>query len=612
MLMDSSATGNPNRRPATQMSGGLATTKQEPTSTIAPARNASLESLRRNELPLLPKDVAELEKLIAILRGNPPNSRTTQDAYQRIVEKGWYLELAASLEEFRVQFCVAGSEKDSEPSERTAVREDETAKERRPAASSSQKRFNATVTARSGKQNEHHDAVAVRLADSNPESQGHSDTVQGSRQLPLPSWREFEHVEAILAKVRRIKKALRAPTHEVENGSSKKSTFSPDVVEIAQAFYRENRDVAKVPKWKILKKARDLISARALALAKQANKGLKGAVAPRSRSSLATTDPLMGKASSASRNPRMESEGSQCREAARSERQPDHASRQSEAVVAIPGAAIPLPDALEDFTRDIKRLIQDQHSRFVGDAIAIGEAFVAAAQKYGQKLRELAHKAELDYTTVTQYVKVAERFGPGGESWARAQLLPPSVDSVMRLARLKPDEFEDAVKKGKVHPGMGRKEVKNLLTEYRPASAKTPQKGEDQSVENRTVAANLEATPKAPAVAQQSAKFSDTLAQSPNVLASSETVDENTANEHAEVTASAARAETPSANQQYKCPPNQQKIHRTVERLWLHTEAAARKLRKDEEGLFYAQFIDFAQRRIKERMGAFCSERAIK
>ena len=163
-----------------------------------------------------------------------------------------------------------------------------------------------------------------------------------------------------------------------------------------------------------------------------------------------------------------------------------HEAQESELVQPIP-----LPDDLEDFTRDIKRRVQGQHSRFLCDTIAIGQAFLAASEKYGQPLKGLADKAGLDYTTVTQYVKVAECFGAEEKSWVRAQL-PPSVDSIMRLSRLKPEQLEDAIKKGKVHPDMGRKAVKDLLTKYRPAnSIAAPEKGTMQRGDN-SVDANLE------------------------------------------------------------------------------------------------------------------------
>lgn len=147
-------------------------------------------------------------------------------------------------------------------------------------------------------------------------------------------------------------------------------------------------------------------------------------------------------------------------------------------------ASVPivLPDKLEDFSTEIRRRVQSQCRQFLADTIAVGEAFTAATEKYECDLHELATKVGLDYTTVTQYVKVAECFGPSRMSWARAQL-PGSVDSLMRLSRLKPEHLEDAVKQGKVRPDMGRKAVKALLLEYRPSTKKSlPRSGNKNAV----------------------------------------------------------------------------------------------------------------------------------
>ena len=143
------------------------------------------------------------------------------------------------------------------------------------------------------------------------------------------------------------------------------------------------------------------------------------------------------------------------------------------AVEVIPaGAAIDLPESVEAFSDQIRARVQSQCHRFVEDCIAIGEAFLTAEHKYGKSLSELAEKAKLTYNTICQYVKVAKRFGPADNSWARAQL-PASADSLARLSRLEPAQFKDAINKGKIKPDMGRKEVKSVLHEYRPATPKS-------------------------------------------------------------------------------------------------------------------------------------------
>jgi hypothetical protein len=133
--------------------------------------------------------------------------------------------------------------------------------------------------------------------------------------------------------------------------------------------------------------------------------------------------------------------------------------------------AIVLPDKLEDWVLQIKEEVGNQCSEFLERSIQIGRQFLAAQDKYHLPLKGLATKADLAYNTVTQYVKMASWFQSTNKSWAPAQL-PASVDSIVRLSRLKPDQLEDAFEKGKITRNMGREAVMALLREYRPASLK--------------------------------------------------------------------------------------------------------------------------------------------
>jgi hypothetical protein len=100
----------------------------------------------------------------------------------------------------------------------------------------------------------------------------------------------------------------------------------------------------------------------------------------------------------------------------------------------------------------------------------IGERFDAAQRKYNLNLKALAVKTQLSYGTVSQYVRFYKWRMSIGNVWAPAQL-PDSVDSQMRLTRLEPDQFKDAINNGRITRNMGRKEVLLLVRQYRRITA---------------------------------------------------------------------------------------------------------------------------------------------
>lgn len=162
-------------------------------------------------------------------------------------------------------------------------------------------------------------------------------------------------------------------------------------------------------------------------------------------------------------------------QAARGEAQlglaPEQAAPVEVEVVRV-SRAIVLPESFEDFTVQIKLYVHGHHQKFLEGIIAIGATIVGAMEKYGQELKDIAARSDLSYNMLTQYVKIAQFYAPYLQSWARAQL-PASVDSLVRLSRLTPEQLEDAINQGKVKDDMGRQEVKALLREYRPATLRS-------------------------------------------------------------------------------------------------------------------------------------------
>lgn len=258
-------------------------------------------------------------------------------------------------------------------------------------------------------------------------------------------------------------------TQEFRNRSGETVLFSKAAVQVAEALLQDGKDAKKASKRQIAQAAAKLIADDRLCQMKP--------VAPKQTDPPPVTNKSK-EVEASIKNSDASLEGSEAlsKETKLTESQPEQESAPPVDVeVMPPSTAIVLPDTLEAFTAQMKVRVQNQHHQFVADAIGIGEAFLAATEKYGEGLKELAAKADLAYNTVTQYVKIAKCFGPSKASWAPAQL-PASVDSLVRLSRLEPHELEDAVKQGKVKSGMGRTDVKALLREYRPAKPKAPQK----------------------------------------------------------------------------------------------------------------------------------------
>ena len=137
-----------------------------------------------------------------------------------------------------------------------------------------------------------------------------------------------------------------------------------------------------------------------------------------------------------------------------------------------PNLELELPEKIEDWICRIGAKIRDQCHQFVATNIDIGLQFLAAQCKYQRTLKALALETGLKYGMVAQYVKFAEWRQSIGNSWAPAQL-PDSVDSQMRLSRLEPDQFRDALATGLIRPDMKRKEVIALLRQNRPPRPNT-------------------------------------------------------------------------------------------------------------------------------------------
>jgi hypothetical protein len=335
----------------------------------------------------------------------------------------------------------------------------------------------------------------------------------------------YERVQRILENDLVLKKLLGPRNCPVETRLQTKVFFSEQTIRITQAIHSEGLDAHQLPKDKILLRA-----ARALnflpasdgnALAPRLAPAVQTNTAPASKTPDGTASPVLPKRrgrprkvitealkipppkpertgkrgrprtkpevpAAAKTSPRAKRDGGKndapppakpiSANSAPEESPMPESELPPEKRVAVEVTAsrtpITLPDTVEDFTTQIRQRVQNQLRQALEDTVAIGEAFLAAVQKYGQNLNDLAARAELSYNTVTQYVKVAKRFGTSSKSWARAQL-PPSADSLVRLARLEPGQLEDAVRKGKVKPDMGRKEVKSVLREYRPVNQKT-------------------------------------------------------------------------------------------------------------------------------------------
>jgi hypothetical protein len=294
-------------------------------------------------------------------------------------------------------------------------------------------------------------------------------------QNRMPTSMRFEHVQSILEADPALKGLLGPRNCPVDGCHQNKSHFSKATIEVAQFIHAEGVDAIQVPKNKILQLAAWTLnfngdfgaSAPVPPLAKTANskpahQEKPARVAKKNRARTVakpeTTPDPSAKPPAPEKAPLAESE-------LLPEKQPLAVA----VITARP--AIALPDTLEAFTVQIKRRVETQYRQFVEDTIAIGGEFLAAVQKYGKNLKELAAMADLAHNTVAMYVKVAKRFGPSCKLWARAHL-PPSADSLVRLARLEPRQLEDAVKKGKVTPDMGRMEVKAVLREYRLVNKK--------------------------------------------------------------------------------------------------------------------------------------------
>jgi ParB-like chromosome segregation protein Spo0J len=75
----------------------------------------------------------------------------------------------------------------------------------------------------------------------------------------LPSWRQFQRVQTILDDDPALRLCLSARTHEVEKKTGEMLRFSPEAVQVAQAFFEGDKDAAKVPKRDILALAQRLL-----------------------------------------------------------------------------------------------------------------------------------------------------------------------------------------------------------------------------------------------------------------------------------------------------------------------------------------------------------------
>ncbi len=281
---------------------------------------------------------------------------------------------------------------------------------------------------------------------------------------------ECVRVEMVLKNNRDLACYTSPKTESLQDHVGSFRTYSLAVVEIVQALHKEGKSGAKVPQAEIWEIARKVIQAGRLSrgtcepVAALPDPALpaKGGVPP---VTVDAKDGAIAPGTLVGHKIRRDltNKGDQT-----FPRQTGQASAQRVRLeVVTTNAAIVLPDTLEEFTTLIKRRVQSYCERVVSDVIRIGEAFLAAAQKYGQGLKELAAMSALSYNMISQYAKLAKRFGAANRSWARAQL-PASVDSLVRLSRLEPAQLEDAIKTGKVSPTMGRAGVKALLREYRP------------------------------------------------------------------------------------------------------------------------------------------------
>jgi hypothetical protein len=293
-------------------------------------------------------------------------------------------------------------------------------------------------------------------------------TVTDNPQHTPPTKHSYGLVQSYLEKDPVCRQKLGPRDQPIETGDEETICYSKETVEIANALHRDGKAPQKVEVLLIGSKLPDRTPAEPTAIESVP------APAPALTPTPATAPPAHTEPHSVATES-VEGDGS--KEA--KDLQPATAGCQMDCKDGEPMKAdvmpvvipVVLPDTLDDFTIQIKKRIKSQCEQYVGDTIAIGEAFLKASQKYGKDLKELAAKSELSYNTVTQYLKVAKRFGPIQKSWARAQL-PASVDSLVRLSRLEPKQLEEAIKQGKVKPDMGRKEVKTVLLEYRPASTK--------------------------------------------------------------------------------------------------------------------------------------------
>jgi hypothetical protein len=275
-----------------------------------------------------------------------------------------------------------------------------------------------------------------------------------------PGYRQFDRVQTIMEADAALRRCLGPKTHSVKKKTGVEMKFSPEAVTVAEAFFNENRDAAVMTKKAIQKMAHKEI------LMKRHNTSPGLAMPPPP----VATDFVRSLTQIEAINSEAKGTEAEVQETALAAGKPDQGSKEPAFVHEKP--PFRLPDTLEEFSVEIERRVQNQAGQFVVETVAIGEAFLAATRKYKKNLKELAAGTGLAYATVTQYAKVAERFGSGNLSWARAQL-PPSVDSLMRLSRIEPDQLNDAIKAGKVKPNMGRKEVKAVLDEYRPVSPRS-------------------------------------------------------------------------------------------------------------------------------------------
>jgi hypothetical protein len=282
-------------------------------------------------------------------------------------------------------------------------------------------------------------------------------------QMLRPGWRQFDRVQTLMGQEPALQRFLGAKTHEAKKRSGEVMVFSPEAVDVAEALFDKGKDAAAERREVILGIAQDIF------IRNQANPGSdsnRPSTPPSSAVGLGQVD--VSTTDNKSESAQIESSQGETMPMAQ-----ESMSGEAAQVEVIPSKApIGLPDSLKDFTIEIKKRVRDQSDQFVASTILIGEAFLAGTKKYNRTLKQLAAEVGLAYVTVTQYVKIAERFGRKQKCWAPAQL-PASVDSLMRLARLEEDQLDDAIKTGKLKSDMGRKEVKALLAQYRPASSKS-------------------------------------------------------------------------------------------------------------------------------------------